>query len=244
VDDIEPSSRKYPFVHFEQEREAGNDLLDINDLSVTVDGQPVLSRLSLAIHKGDKIVFVGPNDLVKTMLFQVLMGEVAPDSGVFKWGVSTRRAYFPKDNSKYFNSTLSIVDWLRQYSDEKAESFIRGFLGKMLFTGEESQKMVNVLSGGEKVRCMLARMMLAKPNVVIMDEPTNHLDLESITALNEGLQRFKGTVLFSTHDHQLAQTVANRIIEITPKGVIDRVGMSFDDYLSDGCGKGQRLSGF
>ncbi|MFH0754568.1 MAG: ATP-binding cassette domain-containing protein [Candidatus Omnitrophota bacterium] len=233
IDDIEPSSRKYPFVNFDQEREAGNDLLDIADLSVAVDGVPVIRQLSLAIHKGDKVAFVGPNDLVKTMLFQVLSGEVAADTGSFKWGVSTRRAYLPKDNSKYFNSTLSIVDWLRQFSDEKAESFIRGFLGKMLFTGEESMKAVNVLSGGERVRCMLSRMMLSKPNVVIMDEPTNHLDLESITALNEGLQRFKGTVLFSSHDHQLVQTVANRIIEVTPKGVIDRVGMNFDDYLSD-----------
>ena len=233
IDDIEPSSRKYPFVNFEQEREAGNDLLDIVDLSVSVDGQTMFKKLSLAIHKGDKIAFVGPNDLVKTMLFQVLAGEATADSGSFKWGFSTRRAYFPKDNSKYFTGTLSIIDWLRQYSDEKAESFIRGFLGKMLFSGEESMKAVNVLSGGEKVRCMLSRMMLAKPNVVIMDEPTNHLDLESITALNEGLQRFKGTVLFSSHDHQLVSTVANRIIEVTPKGVIDRVGMGFDDYLAD-----------
>ncbi|MBF0330888.1 MAG: ATP-binding cassette domain-containing protein [Candidatus Omnitrophica bacterium] len=233
VDDIQPSSRKYPYVHFDAEREAGNDLLDINDLCISVDGKPVINKLSLVIHKGDKVAFVGPNDLIKTLLFQALAGEVTPDAGTFKWGFSTRRAYLPKDNSKFFTSELTIVDWLRQYSDEKAESFIRGFLGKMLFTGEESMKPVNVLSGGERVRCMLSRMMLSRPNVVVMDEPTNHLDLESITALNDGLQRFKGTVLFSSHDHQLVQTVANRIVEITPKGVIDRVGMNFDDYLAD-----------
>ena len=193
----------------------------------------MFSKLSLTIEKGEKVAFVGPNDLVKTILFQVLAGEVPADAGTFKWGFSTKRAYLPRDNGEYFKSTLSIVDWLRQYSDDKTEIFIRGFLGKMLFTGEESQKPVNVLSGGEKMRCMLARMMLMKPNVVILDEPTNHLDLESITALNDGLQRFKGTILFSSHDHQLVQTAANRIVEITPKGVIDRVGTTFDDYLAD-----------
>jgi ATPase subunit of ABC transporter with duplicated ATPase domains len=233
IEDIEPSSRKYPFVHFEPEREAGNDLLNIDHMSKAIDGQPMFAKISVTIEKGDKVAFVGSNDLAKTVLFQVLMGEAAADSGTFKWGFSTKRAYFPKDNTEYFNSTLSIIDWLRQYSDEKAESFIRGFLGKMLFSGEESLKVVNVLSGGERVRLMLARMMLLNPNVVIMDEPTNHLDLESITALNEGMQRFKGTILFSSHDHQLAQTVANRIIEITPKGVIDRVGTTFDEYLAD-----------
>lgn len=233
IEDIEPSSRKYPFVHFEPEREAGNDLLNIDHMSKSIDGQLMFEKLSITIEKGEKVAFVGTNDLVKTVLFQVLMGEGAPDTGAFKWGVSTKRAYLPKDNTEYFNSTLNIVDWLRQYSDEKAESFIRGFLGKMLFSGEESLKAVNVLSGGERVRLMLARMMLLKPNVVIMDEPTNHLDLESITALNEGMQRFKGTILFSSHDHQLMQTVANRVIEITPRGVIDRVGTTFDEYLAD-----------
>ena len=233
IEDIEPSSRKYPFVHFEPEREAGNDLLNIDHMSKAIDGQPMFEKVSITIEKGDKVAFVGSNDLAKTVLFQVLMGETAADAGTFKWGFSTKRAYFPKDNTAYFQSTLSIIDWLRQYSDEKAESFIRGFLGKMLFSGEESTKPVNVLSGGERVRLMLARMMLLNPNVVIMDEPTNHLDLESITALNEGMQRFKGTILFSSHDHQLVQTVANRIIEITPKGVIDRVGTTFDEYLAD-----------
>ncbi len=233
IEEIEPSSRKYPFIHFEPEREAGNDLLNIDGLSKSVDGKAMFSKLSLTIEKGEKVAFVGPNDLVKTILFQVLAGEVPADAGTFKWGFSTKRAYLPRDNGEYFKSTLSIVDWLRQYSDDKTEIFIRGFLGKMLFTGEESQKPVNVLSGGEKMRCMLARMMLMKPNVVILDEPTNHLDLESITALNDGLQRFKGTILFSSHDHQLVQTAANRIVEITPKGVIDRVGTTFDDYLAD-----------
>ncbi len=233
IEDIEPSSRKYPFVHFEQEREAGNDLLNVDKLAKSLDGQVMFSKLSLTIEKGEKVALVGPNNLTKTTLFQVLMGELPADQGTFKWGFSTKRAYFPKDNAAYFDSELSIIDWLRQYSDDKTESFIRGFLGKMLFTGEESMKMVNVLSGGEKVRCMLSRMMLMRPNVVIMDEPTNHLDLESITALNEGMQRFKGTILFSSHDHQLVQSVANRIIEITPLGVIDRVGTTFDDYLED-----------
>lgn len=233
VEDIEPSSRKYPYVHFEQEREAGNDLLGVDDLSKSVDGQLMFTKLSFNVEKGDKIAFVGPHDLIKTTLFQVLMGELPADKGTLKWGFSTKRAYFPKDNTAYFESDLSIVDWLRQYSEEKSEIFIRGFLGKMLFTGEESQKPARVLSGGEKVRCMLSRMMLMKPNVVILDEPTNHLDLESITALNDGLKRFKGTVLFSSHDHELVSTVANRIIEITPKGMIDRTGTTFDDYLAD-----------
>ncbi len=233
IEDIEPSSRKYPFVHFEPEREAGNDLLNMDHMSKAIDGQSMFAKVSITIEKGDKVAFVGSNDLAKTTLFQVLMGESMPDAGTFKWGFSTKRAYFPKDNSEYFKSTLTIIDWLRQYSDEKAESFIRGFLGKMLFSGEESMKPVNVLSGGERVRLMLSRMMLLNPNVVIMDEPTNHLDLESITALNEGMQRFKGTILFSSHDHQLVQTVANRIIEVTPKGVIDRVGTTFDEYLAD-----------
>ncbi|MBF0569753.1 MAG: ATP-binding cassette domain-containing protein [Candidatus Omnitrophica bacterium] len=240
IDEIQPSSRKYPYVGFDQEREAGNDILHIERLSKSLDGQVMFKDLSLTLEKGDKVAFVGSADLTRTTLFQILMGEVATDSGMFKWGVSTKRAYFPKDNTKYFESTLSIVDWLRQYSDEKSENFIRGFLGKMLFSGEESLKTVNVLSGGEKVRCMLSRMMLLKPNVVILDEPTNHLDLESITSLNKGLEKFRGTVLFSSHDHTLVQTVANRIIEITPKGYIDRAGTTFDEYLADERIKDQR----
>ena len=233
VDAIRPSSRKYPYVHFEPEREAGNDLLNIQDLCKSVDGQVMFRGLDIHVEKKDKIAFLGRNDLAKTMLFQILMGEVRADSGSFKWGASTSRAYFPKDNSRYFDSDLDLIDWLRQFSKEKDENFIRGFLGRMLFAGEESKKKARVLSGGEKVRCMLARMMLSGANAIVLDEPTSHLDLESITALNEGLERFKGTVLFSSHDHQFVQTVANRIIEITPKGTIDMRGTKLDDYLSD-----------
>ncbi len=240
VDEIKPSSRKYPFVGFEQEREAGNDLLSIDDLSKSMNGELVFPKLNINIEKGDKVAFVGPNDLAKTLLFQILMGEEKADTGSFKWGFSTKRGYFPKDNAAFFQSSLTIVDWLRQYSDDTSEEFVRGFLGRMLFTGEESMKQVNVLSGGEKVRCMLSRMMLLKPNVLIMDEPTNHLDLESITALNKGMEKFRGTILFSSHDHQLVQTVANRIIEVTPKGCIDRTGMDFDTYLEDERIKEQR----
>ncbi len=233
VEDIEPSSRRYPYVHFEQEREVGNDLLTVEGLSKSVDGQVMFSELAFTIEKGEKVAFVGPYELARTTLFQILMGESDADAGAFKWGSSTRRAYFPKDNAAYFDAPLSMVDWLSQYSEDKSESFIRGFLGKVLFSGEESLKAVNVLSGGERVRCMLARMMLMKPNVVILDEPTNHLDLESITSLNKGLERFKGSLLLSSHDHELVQTVANRIIEITPKGVINRVNTTYDDYLAD-----------
>ncbi|MCM8813269.1 MAG: ATP-binding cassette domain-containing protein [Candidatus Omnitrophica bacterium] len=233
LDDIKPSSRKYPYIAFQQEREAGNDLLEIDDVSLALDGQVMFEKFSLHVRKGDKIAFVGTHALGTTLLFQVLMDEVKPDSGSFKWGVSTRRAYYPKDNSAYFNVDLNIVDWLRQYSRETDESFVRGFLGRMLFSGEESLKPVKVLSGGERVRCMLSRMMLSQANVLILDEPTNHLDLESISALNKGLEQFPGTVLFSSHDHQLVQTVANRIIEITPRGYIDRVGTTFDEYLAN-----------
>lgn len=233
IEDIEPSSRKYPYINFEQEREAGNDLLSINGLTKTVDGAVMLKNLSFTIHKGDKVAFVGPNDLAKTMLFQILMNEQQADSGSFKWGFSTRRAYYPRDNSAFFTKDLSVVNWLKEYSANTEEEFIRAFLGRMLFSGDESLKPVNVLSGGEKARCMLARMMVSQPNVLILDEPTNHLDLESITSLNRGLEKFSGTILFSSHDHQLVETVANRIIEITPKGYIDRIGMSFDEYLSN-----------
>lgn len=233
VEDIRPSSRKYPFVGFDQEREAGNDILHVEGLSCSVDGVSMVRRLDLNVNKGDKIAFIGANDLLKTTLFRALMGEMTPDAGTVKWGVSTKKAYFPRDNSAFFDTDLNITDWLRQFSDDRSENFIRGFLGKMLFSGEEVFKSARVLSGGEKVRCMLSRMMLLKPNVVLLDEPTNHLDLESITALNKGLERFHGTVLFSSHDHTLVQTVANRIVEILPKGVIDRAGTTFDEYLAD-----------
>lgn len=231
IEEIHPSSRKYPYVGFEQEREAGNDLLHINNLSKTVGGQVMFENLNITLQKGDKVAFVGPNDLVRTTLFQVLMEEIPADSGDFKWGFSTSRAYYPKDNLKYFEKDLSIIDWIRQFSDNTDENFVRGFLGRMLFSGEETFKSVTVLSGGEKVRCMFARMMLMRANVLILDEPTNHLDLESLTALNRGLEKFKGTILFSSHDHTLVQTVANRIVEITPEGYMDLMGTTFDEYL-------------
>ncbi len=240
VEDVQPSSRKYPYIHFEQEREAGNDILTIDNLSKSTDGQVMFSRLNLTIEKGEKVALVGSHNLVKTTLFQMLMGEAAAESGSFKWGISTRRAYFPKDNAAYFQGNLSVANWLRQYSKETGEEFIRGMLGRMLFSGEESLKPVNVLSGGERVKCMLLRMTLAQPNVIILDEPTNHLDLEAIILLNKGLERFRGTILFSSHDHQLVQTVANRIIEITPRGYVDRAGLTFDEYLSDERIKEQR----
>lgn len=233
LDDIRPSSRKYPFVGFKPEREAGNDLLFVEGLSKTIDGVQILNNISFTVNKGDKIAFAGPDGIAKTTLFKILMGELEADSGKFNWGITTSRSYFPKDNSEYFNNVdLNLVDWLRQYSTEKAETFIRGFLGRMLFSGDEALKSAKVLSGGEKVRCMLSKMMLSAANVLILDEPTNHLDLESITAVNDGLINFSGTLLFVTHDHQFVQTVANRIIEITPKGIMDRQ-MPYDEYLEN-----------
>jgi ATPase subunit of ABC transporter with duplicated ATPase domains len=205
-----------------------------------MDSEVMFERLNITIHKGDKVAFVGPNDLAKTTLFGILMNESGADSGTFKWGVSTRRAYYPRDNSAFFNSQTSVADWLRQFSSNTENEFIHAFLGRMLFSGEESLKPVNVLSGGEKARCMFARMMVTQPNVLILDEPTNHLDLESITALNRGLNKFSGTILFSSHDHELVQTVANRIIEITPRGYIDRISSTFDEYLANEQTKEQR----
>ncbi len=242
LEDIKPSSRRYPHIVFKSERESGNDLLQTEDLSMSLDGETLFRKLNLRVNKGDKIAFVGSNDRVKTALFQVLMGELMPDSGTFKWGVSTSRAYFPKENRKYFENDLNLLDWLRQFSKETDENFIRGFLGRMLFSGEESLKKSRVLSGGERVRCMLSRMMLVGANVLILDEPTNHLDLESITALNKGLEIFEGTVLFSSHDHQFVQTVANRIIELTPRGMIDARDTTFDEYLASDEQKSKRLA--
>ncbi len=232
LDDIKPSSRKYPFINFKPDREAGNDILYVKNISKSFDGVKVLDDVSFILNKGDKIAFVGPNELARTTLFQILMGELTPDEGEYKWGVTTSQTYFPKDNKDYFNSDLNLVDWLRQFSKDQDESFVRGFLGRMLFSGEESQKKCNVLSGGEKVRCMLSRMMLSGANILLLDEPTNHLDLESITALNNALTDYDGTMLFASHDHQFVQTIANRIIEITPNGVIDRQ-MTFDEYLEN-----------
>ncbi|XEC95488.1 ABC-F family ATP-binding cassette domain-containing protein [Paenibacillus tarimensis] len=231
LEDIRPSNRKYPFIHFKPEREAGKQLLMIDGLTKIVDGEKLIDNMTLAVNKGDKIALVGPNSLPKTVLFQTLAGELEPDAGSYQWGVTTTQAYFPKDNSAYFEGVeLTLVDWLRQYSKDQDESFIRGFLGRMLFSGDEALKKASVLSGGEKVRCMLSKMMLSGANVLMFDEPTNHLDLESITALNNGLIDFDGTMLFTSHDHQFIQTIANRIVEITPTGVIDRL-MTYDEYL-------------
>jgi ATPase subunit of ABC transporter with duplicated ATPase domains len=231
LEDIKPSSRRYPFVGFTPDREAGNDLLRVEGLTKTIDGEKVLDNVSFTVNKGDKIAFAGQNEIAKTTLFKILMGELEADSGSYHWGITTSQAYFPKDNSKYFEGVDSnLVDWLRQYSHDQTESFVRGFLGRMLFSGEEVMKKASVLSGGEKVRCMLSKMMLSGANVLLLDEPTNHLDLESITALNNGLIAFKGTVLFTSHDHQFVQTIANRIIEITPNGIFDKQ-ITYDEYL-------------
>lgn len=233
VEDIKPSSRRYPYIAFTPDREAGDQLLQVDGISKTVDGEQVLKNVSFTLKRGDKVAFVGPNSIGKTMLFKILMGEEEADEGTFKWGVTTTQSYLPADNSKYFDGLdLNLVDWLRQYSKDPDETFVRGFLGRMLFSGEESQKKASVLSGGERVRCMLSRMMLSGANVLLLDEPTNHLDLESITALNNGLMAFKGTALFVSHDHEFVQTIANRIIDITPDGVVDRV-TTYDEFLAN-----------
>ena len=235
LDDIEPSSRRYPYVGFTPEREIGNDLLRVDGISKTIDGVKILDNVSFTMNKGDKIAFVGKDEIAKTTMFKILAGEIEPDGGSFKWGVTTSQAYFPKDNAEFFEGVdLNLVDWLRQYSpNDQSESFLRGFLGRMLFSGDEVTKKASVLSGGEKVRCMLSKMMLSGSNVLMLDEPTNHLDLESITALNNGLISFKGSMIFSSHDHQFIQTIANRIIELTPKGTVDKQ-MSYDEYLENG----------
>jgi len=234
LDDIKPSSRKYPYIAFTAEREIGNDLLRVEGLTKTIGGEKVLDNVSFVMNKDDKIAFVGQDDIAKTTLFKILMGEMEPDAGTYKWGITTSQSYFPKDNSAYFDGVdLTLVDWLRQYSPEdETETFLRSFLGRMLFSGEEALKKANVLSGGEKVRCMLSKMMLSQANVLLLDEPTNHLDLESITALNNGLIKFKGSILFSSHDHEFINSIANRLIEITPNGLIDKQ-ISYDEYVRD-----------
>ncbi len=231
LEDIKPSSRKYPFMGFKPEREVGNDILIVDGITKSIDGKKVLDNVSFTVSKGDKIAFISENEVQETTLFKILMGELEPDTGSYKWGVTISRSYFPKDNSDYFNEQeLNLVDWLRQFSEEKSESYIRGFLGRILFSGEEALKQVNVLSGGEKVRCMLAKMMMENANVLILDQPTNHLDLESITALNNGLLDYKSIVLFSSYDHEFIQTVANRIIQLTHSGFIDK-RLTYDEYL-------------
>jgi len=233
VEDMPISSRKYPYIVFKPERSCGDVILEINGLSKEIDGVSMFEDLSLTVNKGDKIAFVGPSSLAKTTLFQILAGELEPDKGSFRWGVTIKNAYFPKENNKYFdNDDLDLIGWLRQYAPpNEHESFVRGFLGKMLFVGEEAMKKTSVLSGGERVRCMLSRMMLSGANALILDEPTNHLDLESITSLNNGLIDFPEVALFASHDHQIVSTVANRIVEITQDGIVD-VLMDFDEYLA------------
>lgn len=234
VEDIKPSSRRYPFINFKPEREAGDQLLSVEGLSAkTPEGQYLFKDLSFTLTKGDKLAVLSRDSLAVSALFDILMGERTADAGTYKWGVTTTQSYLPNDNAKYFeDNSMNLVDWLRQYSVEKDESFIRGFLGRMLFSGEEALKKCTVISGGEKQRCMFSRMMLSGANVAIFDEPTNHLDLESITALNNGMVDFAGTMLFTCHDHQLTQTVANRMLELGPKGYLDKL-MTFDEFITD-----------
>ncbi len=231
LDEIKPSSRKYPYIDFRPEREIGNEVLFVENLTKTINGEKVLDHISFIVGHDDKIAFVGGNELAKTTLFKILMGELEPDEGTFKWGVTTSQAYFPKDSTEEFDNDLTIVDWLTGYSPVKDVTYVRGFLGRMLFAGEDGVKKVKVLSGGEKVRCLLSKMMISGANCLVLDEPTNHLDMESITALNNGLIKFKGVALFACHDHQFVQTTANRIMEILPDGsLIDKI-TSYDEYL-------------
>ncbi len=230
LDDIRPSSRKYPYIDFRPSREIGNEVLTVKNLSKTIDGVKVLDNISFIINRDDKVAFVGSNTLATTTLFKILSGEMEPDEGEYKWGITTNTSYFPKDNTKEFSVDETIVDWLMPYSPEKDVTYVRGFLGRMLFAGDDGVKKVNILSGGERVRVMLSKMMIVGANVLIMDEPTNHLDMESITALNNGVIKFPGVVLFTSQDHQFIQTIANRIMEITPNGLIDKVS-SYDEYL-------------
>lgn len=232
LDDIRPSSRKYPYIDFRPNREIGNEVLTVEKLSKTIDGVKVLDNISFTVNKGDKVAFVGPNTIATTTLFQILAGEMEPDEGNYKWGVTTSQGYFPKDFTKEFDNDYIIVDWLTQYSEEKDATYVRGFLGRMLFAGEDGVKKVKVLSGGEKVRCLLSKLMIMGSNVLIMDEPTNHLDMESITALNNGMMKFPGVILFSSQDHQLLQTTANRIMELTNTGLIDKQ-TTYDEYLAN-----------
>ena len=235
LDDIQPSSRRYPFVGFTPEREIGNDLLQVENVSVTIDGKKILDNISFNLTKDDKVAFIADSDITTTTLFKVIMGEITPDTGSVRWGVTTSQAYLPKDNSKDFEEPLTILDWLRQFAgkEEDDNTFLRSFLGRMLFSGEEVLKPVNVLSGGEKVRVMFSKLMLSKANVLVLDDPTNHLDLESITALNDGLMAFTGSILFASHDHQFIQTLANRIIAVSDKGVIDRAETTYDEFLEN-----------
>jgi ATPase subunit of ABC transporter with duplicated ATPase domains len=241
IDDIKPSSRRFPYINFKPERECGKNILDINGITHSIDGEIVLKDFSLYVNKGDKIAFVGPDHLAKTTLFQILAGEIGADKGSYEWGVTIKNSYYPKENTSYFDTDYNLTEWLRQYATDADETYIRSFLGRMLFSGEDGLKSARVLSGGEKVRCMMAKIMQEGSNILIFDEPTNHLDLEAITALNDGLIDFKESILMTSHDHQFIDTIANRIIEFTPKGVIDKY-MRFDDYLNSDDVKATRDS--
>ena len=235
IADIRPTSRRYPAIIFEREREAGDQILNIYGLKASIDGELLFQNIDLNLAKGDKVVVFSKDSRATSAFYQIINGKEKADAGEYAWGVTTTQSYLPLDNSEYFNNKLSLVDWLRQWAtteEEREEVYIRGFLGKMIFSGEEALKTSNVLSGGEKVRCMLSRMMMLRANVLMLDEPTNHLDLESITAFNNSLTNFKGSILFTTHDHEFAQTVANRVIELTPNGIIDRY-TTFDEYMQD-----------
>ncbi|MGB7842615.1 MAG: ATP-binding cassette domain-containing protein [Salinimicrobium sp.] len=235
IEDIKPSSRRYPAIIFEREREAGDQILNVEGLSASIEGETLFENVNINLAKGDKVVVYSKDSRATTAFYEIINGKQKPVSGKYSWGITTNQSYLPLDNSEYFENDLTLVDWLRQWAkteEEREEVYIRGFLGKMIFSGEEALKTSRVLSGGEKVRCMLSRMMMMRANILMLDEPTNHLDLEAITAFNNSLKNFKGTVLFTTHDHEFAQTVANRVIELTPKGAIDRY-LSFDEYMSD-----------
>ncbi|AXY26450.1 ABC-F family ATPase [Suicoccus acidiformans] len=235
LDDIQPSSRRYPYVGFSPEREIGNDLLRVEGLSKTIDGEKVLNNVTFTLNRDDKVAFLSQNDLAMTTLFEILMENMEPDEGSFEWGVTTSQTYLPRNSAEEFDSDQSILEWLRQYADkeEQDNTFLRSFLGRMLFSGEDVMKSVNVLSGGEKVRCLLSKMMLSKANVLVMDQPTNHLDLESITALNEGLIKFNGAILIASHDYEVLNTTCNRVIELTPSGAFDRISTTYEEYLND-----------
>jgi len=232
LDEIRPSSRKYPYIDFKPSREIGNEVLTVDSISKTIDGVKVLDNISFTLNHGDKVAFVGPDVNATTTLFKILIGETEPDEGSYKWGVTTSQAYFPKDNTQEFTSDESIADWLMQYSPEKDVTYVRGFLGRMLFSGEEALKKLSVLSGGERVRCMLSKMMMSGANTIVLDEPTNHLDMESITALNNGMMKFPGVILFTSQDHQFVQTIANRILELIPGGLVDKQ-CTYDEYLEN-----------
>jgi len=231
LDDIKPSSRQYPYIQFKPNREIGNDVLEVNNLTKTINGVKVLDNISFILNRTDKVALVGPNELAKTVLMQIFAGEMEPDSGDYKWGLTTSQSYFPKDNTKEFNSEDTIVEWLTQYSPDKDTQFVRGYLGRMLFKGDDGVKKVNVLSGGEKVRCMLSKMMISGSNVLILDEPTDHLDMEAISALNDGLKNFPGVIIFASRDHQVVETTANRIMEIIDGKLIDKL-TTYDEYLA------------